>query len=625
MCGIAGTLGFEEDRRTHDATSMLAALARRGPDDQGGWSEGPISLLHRRLSIIDLSKAGHQPILDSSGRYAMVFNGEIYNHRELRAQYLTDHAFKGSSDTETLIELYARHGDASLAWLNGIFSVAIWDRRERTLLLVRDGAGVKPLYYWRPSSGGIAFASELKALHALEGFGSDLDPIAAAAYVTYLYSPGERTMFADVRKHPAGVWRRFDASGRLTQEGRFHCLPGYDPQPMSAEDAVSGTYRQLGAAVRRQMLSDVEVGAFLSGGLDSTSIVHFARQYARNPLRCFTICYDGDSRASQEMVADLPFARKAASYLGVELQEVRIEPSLVRDLPLLVDMLDEPQADPAALANYFISCAARDLGIKVLLGGAGGDDVFTGYRRHMIAARNPMIGRCPGGLRKLALVLANSVPSGSDRLRRLRKGLAAMQGDEDERILRAFEWLPVERAAGLLQAGVSASAVAAPFSAALSGLTGNPVEKMLRLEQQFFLRDHNLNYTDKTGMAASVEIRVPFLDPELMNFAASVPTSFKLRGDTTKWALRKAMESHLPRDVIYRPKTGFGVPLRSWLRGPLRDTIGDLTAHSVVTARGLFDAKKVDQLRTDHFTGRIDAAYPLLGLALVELWCRRFG
>lgn len=625
MCGIAGTLGFDKDRVAADAKSMLGALARRGPDDQGAWSEGSVSLLHRRLSIIDLSEAGHQPILDASGRYAMVFNGEIYNHRELRAQYLADHAFRGMSDSETLLELFARHGDASLAWLNGIFAMAIWDRRERTLLLVRDGAGVKPLYCWRPSSGGIAFASELKALHALEGFKSALDPVAAAAYVTYLYSPGERTMFVDVRKHPAGMWRRFDASGMLLAESCFYSLPDYEPDEMSAGDAVAGTYRELGTAVRRQMLSDVEVGAFLSGGLDSTSIVHFAREYTETPLRCFTVRYEEGAGTSQEMVADLPFAHKAARHLGVDLHEVPIDPGVVRDLPLLVDMLDEPQADPAALANYFISCAARDLGIKVLLGGAGGDDIFTGYRRHLIAARNRAIGHFPGPLRKLAFDLANSVPSGNDRLRRLRKALAAMQGDEEARILRAFEWLPAERAANLMQTSVSASELTNPFDVALAGLGGNPVERMLRLEQQFFLRDHNLNYTDKTGMAASVEIRVPFLDPELMNFAARMPTSFKVRGGTTKWALRKAMEPHLPRDVIYRPKTGFGVPLRSWLRGPLRDTIGDLTARSVVIARGLFDPDEVDRLRTDHFTDRIDASYPLLGLALVELWCRRFG
>ncbi|MCT2557780.1 asparagine synthase (glutamine-hydrolyzing) [Tsuneonella sp. YG55] len=625
MCGIAGTLGFNEDRVAVDRAALLCALQRRGPDDEGAWHDGPLSLVHRRLSVLDLTDAGQQPMLDGSGRFAMVFNGEIYNHRELRAQYLPGYSFKGSSDSETLLELYARDGVDCLSRLNGIFALAIWDRRERSLVLVRDGVGVKPLYCWRRAEGGLAFASELKALRELDGFTSALDPVAAAAYLTYLYSPGERTMFADVRKHPAGVWRRFDAVGRAKGEGRFYSLPAYEPRAMSADEAVSGTYRELGAAVDRQMLADVEIGAFLSGGLDSTSIVHFARRQVERPLRCFTIRYDADVRAAGEMVADLPFARTAAKHLGVDLHEVAVDPGLVRDLPLLVDMLDEPQADPAALANYFISSAARDLGIKVLLGGAGGDDVFTGYRRHSIAAHDEGVGTVPGGLRRLALSVASAIPSNSEALRRMRKALSAIQGSREERLLRAFEWLPADRAANLLEADVDPGAVIAPFSHALARTEGNPIERMLRLEQEFFLRDHNLNYTDKTGMAASVEIRVPFLDPVLMEFAAAMPTEFKLRGGKTKWALRKAMEPHLPHDVIYRPKTGFGVPLRSWLLGPMRDTIGDLTASELVAARGLFDPAKVTALRDDHFAGRIDAAYPLLGLVLIELWCRRFA
>lgn len=624
MCGIAGTLSFADHRTDGDAHALLDALLRRGPDDHGALAERPVSLVHRRLSILDLSPAGHQPMLDASGRFAMVFNGEIYNHRALRAQHLPNHRFRGDSDSETLIELYALHGESAFAWLNGIFAAAFWDRKDRSLLLIRDGAGVKPLYVWQPQSGGLAFASELKALQALDGFSSDLDPVAAAAYLTYLYSPGERTMFADVRKHPAGTWRRYGSDGTLQDEARFYCLPPYVPSAMSAQDAISGTYSHLGTAVERQMLADVEVGAFLSGGLDSTSIVHFARRRSTGPLRCFTIRYDGDSDAGKEMVADLPYAQAAAAHLGVSLQEVMVDPGLVRDLPLLVEMLDEPQADPAALANYFISCAARDAGIKVMLSGAGGDDVLTGYRRHLVAARDRSVGFLPAGIRRAALLSVDRFPSGNGAARRLRKALAAIQGVGEERLMRAFEWLDPERAASLLLSGVPAAQITAPLARSLDDTSGNAVERMLRLEQMFFLRDHNLNYTDKTGMAASVEIRVPFLDPELMEFAAAMPTQFKIRGGKTKWALRKAMEPHLPRAVIYRPKTGFGVPLRSWLLGPMRDTIGDLTAREVVTSRGLFDASAVERLRDDHFAGRLDAAYPLLALSLIELWCRRF-
>ncbi|MEO1922375.1 MAG: asparagine synthase (glutamine-hydrolyzing) [Sphingomonadaceae bacterium] len=625
MCAIAGLLALPSMNRSRDCTVMLNALKHRGPDDGGAWDEGPVALVHQRLSIVDLSLAGHQPMHDASGRFVLAYNGEIYNHRELRARYLPGHSFHGDSDSETLLELYAQHGEACFAWLNGIFAFAIWDRREQALVLVRDGVGVKPLYWWRPAGGGLAFASELKALHALDGFASSFDPAAAAAYITFLYSPGERTMFADVKKHPAGVWRKFNRDGAEVGNGRFYRLPPYAPAEMTEKDAIAGIYRELGAAVERQMLADVEVGAFLSGGLDSTSIVHFARGHTEQKLRCFTIRYDDGGSALQEMVADLPYAREAANHLGVDMLEVVIDPGMARDLPLLVDMLDEPQADPAALGNYFISSAARDLGIKVLLSGAGGDDVFTGYRRHKIAAHDRFVGMVPGFLRKAALGLTRAVPSSADMLRRARKGLSAIQGSVDERLRRAFEWLPAEHAASLLRNDVDASAVSAPFDEILAESSGNPIERMLRLEQNFFLRDHNLNYTDKTGMAASVEIRVPFLDPELMTFAASVPTQLKLRYGETKWLLRKAMEPHLPRGVIYRPKTGFGVPLRTWLLGPMKEMIGDLTSRATVSARCLFEPDAVVRLRDDHFAGRIDAAYPLLGLAMIELWCRRFS
>ncbi|WP_057882113.1 asparagine synthase (glutamine-hydrolyzing) [Tsuneonella troitsensis] len=625
MCGIAGTLGLVRRDARRDAAVMNAALALRGPDDCGAIVEPPVMLAHRRLAIIDVSANGHQPMTDASQRFAMVYNGEIYNHRELRTERLRGCAFRGGSDSETLLELFARYGTDAFALLNGIFAVAIWDRKEQTLVIGRDGMGVKPLYLWRPPGGGLGIASELKALQALDGFSAELDCTAAAAYVTYLYSPGERTMFRTVRKHPAGVWTRYDAAGREAGSGCFFALPDYRPRTMSAAEAVSTTYRELGDAVERQMLADVEVGAFLSGGLDSTAIVHFAERHSPERLRCFTIRYGDDGSTRGEMVADLPFAREAAAHLGVELHEVPIDPGLARDLPLLVDMLDEPQADPAALGNFFISRAASELGLKILLGGAGGDDMLTGYRRHLVAAHDAKIGLVPSALRSGLARMALRIPSDSHMVRRLRKALVSGVGSADERLLTAFEWLPAEAASDLLCEPVGGDAVRQPFASYLDDLEANAVERMLRLEQRFFLRDHNLNYTDKTGMSASVEIRVPFLDLQFVKFASHLPTEFKLRSGVTKWALRKAMEPHLPRNVIYRPKTGFGVPLRSWLAGPMGETIADLTSRETLDSRGLFDGRAVAALRDDHFAGRIDAAYPLLAVAMIELWCRRFA
>lgn len=625
MCGIAGLLAPLADREARQvAARMGAALAHRGPDDAGLLVEPGVTLVHRRLAIQDLSPAGHQPMADASGRYVMVYNGEIYNHAELRTRFLSGLNFRGTSDSETLIELYARQGPDAFGLLNGIFALAIWDRKERTLTLARDGAGVKPLYVWTANDGRLAFASEIKALRVVPGFASDLDPVAAAAYAGFLWSPGERTMFAAVKKLGAGTWRRVSADGRDAGEGRFYALPEYAPEAMSDDAAIAGTADRLAAAVSRQMLADVEVGAFLSGGLDSSSIVHFAQRHTGRPLTCFTLAYDENVSEPGEMVADLPYARKAAAHLGAKLHEVRIDTAMAEDLPRLVEMLDEPEADPAALANYYISAHARDHGFKVLLGGAGGDDVFTGYRRHQQFARDRWIGAVPG-VARAALPGLLALGGGGERVRKLRKAAQSMQGGADERLVRAFTWLPLQRAAGLLATPVDAAAVAAPLEAELAASRGAPaVERLLRLDQAFFLRDHNLNYTDKTGMAAAIEIRVPFLDPELMAWAARVPVSAKLRGGQTKWVLRKAMEPHLPHDVIYRPKTGFGVPLRAWMRGPLRALTEDLTGRSVVARRGLFDPAAVERLRTDHYAGRIDAAYPLLAVMMAELWCRRF-
>lgn len=623
MCGLAGTVGYA-GASPAAIGHMAAALQHRGPDDGGTFIEEGVFLAHRRLAIVDLSQAGHQPIFDASERFAMVYNGEIYNHSELRARFLRGATFRGSSDSETLIELFARMGPDAFAHLNGIFAAAIWDRRDRTLTLVRDGAGVKPLYVWAPGAGGLAFASELKAIVTLPGFRSALDRAAAAAYVTYLWSPGERTMFADVRKFPAGSWARYDENGRERQSARFYALPAYAPVTRSDADAMRATYSALGDAVARQMLADVEVGAFLSGGLDSTAIVHFARQHQDGQrMRCFTLAYGGDG--GDEMAADLPYARRAAAHLGVDLIEVPIEPASLRDLPQLVDTLDEPQADPAALGNQMISRAARERGIKVLLGGAGGDDIFSGYRRHIQFAHDGLAGAVPAPLRSAALGLLRGAGLGN-RLRRIDRALAGMQGGPDDRLQRAFEWLDLARACSLLADPPQTSTVASPMIEALARSGGQPpLERLLRLDQEFFLRDHNLNYTDKTGMAESVEIRVPFLDPELMAFAATLPVGQKLRGRTAKWVLRKAMEGHLPHEVIYRPKTGFGVPLRAWMQGPLRELVFDLTSTATVGARGLFDPAKVTRLCEDHFTGRIDAAYSLLGLVMIELWCRRFA
>ncbi len=626
MCGIAGYLGsYSPDV----AQAMAGLIAHRGPDDEGLFFDAPAGLgfAHRRLAIIDLSPAGHQPMSDPSGRYTICYNGEIYNYRALRAELESEGAvFRGGSDTEVILALFARSGVAGLGRLNGIFAFAMWDARQRELTLVRDGMGVKPLYLCETRSG-LAFASEIKALLALPDLDRALDPVAAVSYLTYLWTAGERTMLKGVRKLAPGSWLSIDTRGRRSA-GSFYSLPVPAPaQGRSDRELIAGTEAALRTAVERQMVADVEVGAFLSGGLDSSAIVAFARGHAKGQrLRCFTIDH-GEGGRDAEMIEDLPYARRAAAHLGVDLHEIRVDGFGPDDFERLIYQLDEPTADPAAINSLHIAGLARRSGIKVLLSGTGGDDLFTGYRRHQAAGWDRLWSRTPAFARRGLKGAAGLLPTRSTLSRRARKLLASVDGDRDERLVRLFEWLPAEEAERLLAAPPAGAAAAAraPLFAALAPVADCPsVERVLRLDQKFFLTDHNLNYADKTGMAHGVEIRVPYLDPDLVAWAATLPLDAKLRRGRTKWALRKAMEPHLPREIIYRPKAGFGLPLRAWLGTRLRPMLEELLDPRLVAERGLFDPAAVAALRADTLSGRVDGSYALLGLMAIELWNRRF-
>ncbi len=626
MCGIAGFIGNYPPEL---ADAMSDRVAHRGPDANGSFRDpaAGVALAHRRLSIIDLSEKGCQPMTDASGRFVMVYNGEVYNFPELRAELeACGHVFRGHSDSEIVLEHFARRGTDCLARLNGIFALAIWDRKDQILTLARDGLGVKPLYLTR-TPRGLAFASEIKALLALPDLDKTLDRDAAAAYVTYLWSPGERTMFKSVRKLDPGIWLQIGQDGKENR-GTFYRLP----KPKSVEglndrELIARTTDMFERAVHRQMVTDVEVGAFLSGGLDSSAIVAFAKdKVSQGRMQCFTIDYESGGGEAAEMVADLPYAEAAAQHLGVTLHKVKVDASMASQFERLIHTLDEPQADPAALNNLLIAQAARERGIKVLLSGTGGDDLFTGYRRHQAARFDGFWNAVPSPLRiGLAAGARHLSPEGSAR--RVRKLLEGVGGDADERAMSYFEWLPVARSLELLSNGDAAAvaAVQRPMRAALAELgKTSQLERVLRLDQRFFLADHNLNYTDKTGMSAGVEIRVPFLDLELIDWAAQLPPRAKMRGRTTKWVLRKAMEPFLPREIIYRPKTGFGVPLRSWLRYEMRAMLEALLDRKAVESRGLFDHSAVTRLRDETFSGRSDGSYTLLAVMAIELWCQKF-
>lgn len=626
MCGIAG---FSGDFPSEVLGRMSLEIAARGPDGAGEYvdAQARVALAHRRLAILDLSEAGAQPLSDPEGRAVIVFNGEIFNFRELRRELEgRGVTFRGSSDTEVLLQLYLHDGLAMLGRLNGMFAFAIWDLRTRQLLVARDGFGVKPLYF-AANRAGVAFASELKAIRHALGGRHELDPASIHRYLTFLWCPGGGTPFAAVRKLGPGEALLIE-DGRISRHWQWFELPCLraGPAMVEPERVVEGTRRALDVAVERQLVSDVPVGAFLSGGLDSSALVSSARRSTRLP--CFTIDIEGGQDAGAG--EDLPYAERVARHIGVDLNVIRVPSSaLATDLVAMIYALDEPLADAAALNVFYICRSARQLGIKVLLSGAGGDDVFSGYRRHRAVHSAKLLDRIPAPVRRLAATASNRLDQRNPLARRVTKALAGVALDGDERLTRWFEWAPPHEVKGLYSVDFARSVGNTEANAPMRGFLPaysklDQLDRMLALEQRFFLADHNLLYTDKMSMAAGVEVRVPFLDPDLAELAARIPAQLKVRRGVTKWPLKAAMATRLPHDVIHRPKTGFGVPLRRWLRRDLRSWVDELLSPRVIRDRGIFDSAAVERLLWRDRDGEVDATYTIFALMCIELWCRSF-
>lgn len=628
MCGIAGFSGELDPRALSHAGD---AISHRGPDDSGMFLDraAGIGLGHRRLSILDLSPQGHQPMESNDGKVVLIFNGEIYNFLELRAELEGGgFAFRGHSDTEVLLNLYLARGEEMLKRLNGIFAFAIWDARRQALFIARDGLGVKPLYYFA-NDRIFSFASEIKALLHLMPAVGELDPEAIHRYFSFLWCPGEGTPLKSVRKLLPGE-AMVVRDGAIERRWTWYRLPSFGVlgANLQEKDALEGTVVHLRQAVRRQMVADVPVGAFLSGGLDSSAVVAFARE--QNPgIRCFTIEVVGGQE--EGTTDDLPYARRVAKHLGVALEVVPVDAGgMAGDLERMVAHLDEPLADPAPLNVLYISRLARDHGMKVLLSGAGGDDIFTGYRRHHAVQFEACWKWLPRGVRGSLRSITAGLDQRRTSARRLSKLFDGAVLDGDERLANYFLWAREADLLALYTPGFRAqlgdSSAVAPLLDFLKPLPKSvaQLERMLALEQRFFLSDHNLIYTDKMSMASGVEVRVPFLDMDLVDFSARIPVGLKQHGSEGKWILKKAMEPYLPRDVIYRPKSGFGAPIRRWMRHELRPLLGDLLSQESLNRRGVFDPMAVQRLIAANDSGREDASYTLLSLLCIEIWCRKF-
>ncbi|MCH2172291.1 asparagine synthase (glutamine-hydrolyzing) [Myxococcota bacterium] len=630
MCGISGFQGSFEPALLD---RMNDAIAHRGPDDQGTLhlSSDGIGLAHRRLSIIDLSDRGHQPMWDVSESVVVSYNGEIYNYKDLRRELISDgFRFHSDCDTEVLLNLYLRDGDKMLERLNGIFAFALWDKRSKTLLIARDGMGVKPLYF-ATTPKGVVFASELKALLQEPSVDRSLEHNAIQHHLTYLWCPSPLTMLTAVRKLEPGRAIKV-RDGRIVDQFSFYELPfSEDLVDWPIQDAVVQVRKYLVRAVERQLVSDVPVGAFLSGGLDSSSVVAIAqRRMGEESLQCFTIGFKGDDRSADATAEDLPYALRVANHLGVDLHTVFVGSEMLDDLPKMLFHLDEPQADPAPINALWISQLAKERNIKVLLSGAGGDDIFTGYRRHYALGREPYWTWLPQPIKQAIGSYSARLQPTTELRRRLSKAFRSADMPRDERIISYFQWIQPRLLEEVLSEpllhSLSNPQLENPIRDALHGLSDDvpALNRMLYLESRFFLADHNLNYVDKVSMASGVEVRVPMIDPELTRLAARLPIQFKQRGSIGKWILRKAMEPYLPKQVIYRPKTGFGAPLRRWLHHDLRELLEELLSDRSLRDRGLFNPAGVRNLIELDRKRQIDASYSIFSILCIELWCRMF-
>jgi len=623
MCGIYGIIHLDGAPADVSALSRMGSVtAHRGPDDEGAHVDGCCAIGIRRLSIIDLT-GGHQPISSADDSVWVVCNGEIYNFRELRRDLeARGYAFKTGSDTETLIHLYAEYGDALVHRLNGMYGFALWDGRRRRLLIGRDRLGVKPIYLWRDARR-LAFASEAKALLALPWVSAELDTNVLSSYLNLGYLAAPHSMFRGMEKLPPATLLCVE-NGRVNTQ-RYWRVPTDVDRSLSESEWVERVRLQLERSVHMQMVSDVPLGAFLSGGIDSSTVVGFMSAHSETPVKTYAIGFRGGH--ADEYYNELPYARRVADLFGTEHHEIIVRPDVAGLLPRLIWHMDEPIADTAFVTTYLVSeFARRD--VTVILSGVGGDELFGGYRRYLGHHYQTYFDRLPKWARRAASGIGQRLPS--DRhspllnLSRLARGFLETAGLPFEAQYRAYvEVFPLAATPRLLRAGglPGPDCLGAAFLHATSDDTLN---RMLLVDAETQLPDDLLILTDKMSMATSLECRVPLLDHELVELAARMPEEIKIRGGRLKHVMKEAVSRLLPRDILERKKRGFGTPMGAWLRDDLAPLVRHLLGKRAIERRGLLIHSSVEQLIAAHESRRLDGTDRLLSLIALEIWARIF-
>jgi asparagine synthase (glutamine-hydrolysing) len=645
MCGIAGSLDARAqdpaDALRHAARLMADTLQHRGPDDSGTWVDetAGLALGFRRLAILDLTQAGAQPMTSVSGRYVLVFNGEIYNHRQLRAE-LPDVGFRGHSDTEVMLAAFERWGIAQAPRrFNGMFGFAVWDRQRRVLTLGRDRMGEKPLYYgW--VGGRLLFGSELKALRAAPGFAAGIDRDALTLFLRHGYIPAPYSVYQGIRKLPpahlleigpdgAGEPTAYWSAREAAQSGLAAPFTGTE------QEARTELHALLRDAVGLRLEADVPLGAFLSGGIDSSLVVALMQEVRSDPVRTFTIGF------TEQGYDEAPHAKAVAAHLGTAHTELYVSPDEARSvIPLLPGMYDEPFSDSSQIPTYLVSALARR-DVTVSLSGDGGDELFGGYTRYLLLDRLwSRLARVPAPLRRAVSRALLTVPAArwdavfraaqpvlpararqehpGDKLHKLAGSLGHSRAEDVYLQLVSLWHDPASLVLG-------ASEPPTPLTSPGAAIDAEPLLRAMQLDAVTYLPDDILAKVDRAAMAVSLETRVPLLDHRLYEFAWRLPRQLRVQGSTGKRLLRSVLYEYVPRELIERPKMGFGVPIGSWLRGPLRTWGEDLLDERRLRDQGLLDPGPVRAAWQGHVSGAVDEKYRLWAVLVLQAWLDGHG
>jgi asparagine synthase (glutamine-hydrolysing) len=625
MCGICGELRFDGrpvDRRR--VTGMADRLVHRGPDSSGEYiaPDARAGFGFRRLRVIDLSENGNQPMPNERGTVHAVFNGEIYNFNELRSGLVArGHRFRSHTDTEVIVHLYEEKGSASVADLDGMFAVAVWDQRERRLTIARDRAGKKPIFYYRDARM-VAFASEIKSFFAHPDIAVQLDPEAVPQYFVHGYVPGPSTFYRNVRQLPPGTVMTIDADGRTDVRRYWHIEfpPEREVKRVPIESAVEGIRQRVTRAVERRLVSDVPLGAFLSGGVDSTIVVGLMSRLMAEPVKTFSIGFEGDAAYDETA-----YARLVADRYATDHTEFRVAPAAVDLIDTLIWHHDGPFGDSSAVPTYIVSRLTRQQ-VTVVLTGDGGDELFAGYVRFYAALISERIPRRIGAAAQA--VMASMPAPSSDRhwMARAKRFVGPLGRSLEER-MTSWNSVFFDDLFDLLRADfvstlppVDPHGHIAPERPLMQGRT--TLGRVLHANFTSYLADDLLVKVDRCTMANSLEARSPFLDRELVEYVSALPDDLKLRGREAKFILRRAFADLLPPEIARRGKMGFGVPVGTWFRGELRDYVADLLLARDARYRDLLDGAFVERLVARHVSGRANLGPQLWTLLCFERWLR---